>query len=353
MINEFCRWGIPLTIASIILTSLPGCGYKDQPIPPQQVIPLPITDLRYQLGESGVTLSWSYPVETVTGRDIVDITNFKIYRAVISPQDYCPTCPVPFAAPVIIPGNAVSGEVPKTSTYKAILLRPGNMYLFKVRSVAGWWAESKDSNIVSFYWQVPPMAATGLTASPGDSSITLNWQPATTKFDNTPVSGIIRYQVYRGIGGGQFQPLAEPVAKTSFVDNDVVNDRKYFYQIQTLAVYQKGVVGGGRTDSVSVSPLDLTPPPIPVGIRVISTDAGVRIFWEPVKSDDLAAYLIHRRFENEDTPEMIGRVKVPFLMYMDMEVPGKSIKVFYSVSSVDDSIAGNESRRSTEIEVRR
>ncbi len=357
MSNRLHRWYILIAVMLIALTSLSlsGCGYKDQPIPPQQVIPLPITDLSYKLDESGVTLSWSYPRETVTGRDIIDIVSFKIYRAVISPQDYCPGCPVPFAAPIIIAGEALTGDNRKRVDYQTSLLRPGNMYLFKVRSVAGWWAESEDSNIVSFYWQVPPLAATNLRASPQDSSIHLSWQPVTTRLDNTPVSGVIHYQVYRNrnIGNSPFHALGEPVTETSFVDSDTINRKKYSYKIQTLAVYSHGTVSGGISDSVSASPFDLTPPPIPSGIRTISTSGGVRVFWEPVQSEDIYAYLIHRRLEGEKTAKKIGMVKAPFNMYMDSEAPERSTKVFYSVSSIDNNIPGNESLRSAEIQVRR
>jgi hypothetical protein len=352
------RWYTPLAISSIILISLAGCGFKDHPVPPQQVIPLPISDLSYKLDESGVTLSWSYPSRTVTSRDIVDISSFKIYRAVMSPDDYCSTCPVPFAAPLIIPGHASpdKDQKQKKVVYKASLLRPGNIYLFKVRSMGGWWAESKDSNIVSFYWQIPPMAPTKLTAIPKDSGITLSWQPTVSKLDNSPISGTIQYQVYRSVDDNRFRPRGQPLTETSFIDNDTINHKEYFYKVQALSVYPEGVVGGGKTGSISASSIDLAPPPVPAGIRVISTGGGVRIFWEPVKAVDLQKYLVYRRSCGEKTAKLIGTVNAPFAMYMDSEISEKSrldSVIFYSVSSVDNSTPGNESRRSAEIEVRR
>ena len=38
--------------------------------------------------KSGVRLSWSYPVKTIKGTDIVDISSFDLYRAVIPLSDY-------------------------------------------------------------------------------------------------------------------------------------------------------------------------------------------------------------------------------------------------------------------------
>lgn len=350
------KWCCLLSVSLIILFFLVSCGYKDQPVPPRQVTPLPIGDLSYQLDDGGVTLSWSYPAMSVTGSNIADILSFKVYRAVISPGDYCPTCPVIFADPVIIPGDVVSDKGRKTATYKTSLLRPGNMYLFKVRSVGGWWAESEYSNIVSFYWQPPPMAPAKLVVSPKDGSIALSWQATTTKLDNSPVNAIIEYQIYRSSNDIKFIPLGKPVTETSFIDNEIINNKKYFYKVQALAVYPEGTVGGGKTDSISASSPDLTPPPIPDGIRVISTGTAVRVFWEPVKAADLKKYMVYRRIESESTAKLIGTVTAPFAMYLDSDIPKESRRdliIFYSVSSVDSSIPGNESHRSTEIEVRR
>ena len=47
-----------------------GCGYKDHPVPPATVVPEAIADLRYETDEKGVTLTWSYPMETIRGTEI-------------------------------------------------------------------------------------------------------------------------------------------------------------------------------------------------------------------------------------------------------------------------------------------
>ena len=57
----------------ILLAVLAGCGYKDKPVPPSQIVPKAVTDLQYQLDEKGVTLYWSYPRETVTGDKLIDM----------------------------------------------------------------------------------------------------------------------------------------------------------------------------------------------------------------------------------------------------------------------------------------
>lgn len=338
--------------AAVLVLSLGGCGYKDRPVPPQQVIPRPITDLRYQLNDTGVTLSWSYPVETVTGGDINEISSFDVFRAVIPAAEYCETCPIPFGRPINLAGGAVPDEGRKTATYKSTLLRPGNMYFFKVRSTAGWWATSEDSNIVSFLWNIPAMAPEQLKARSDDGVITLSWQPVTSHRDGSTLTEDILYQVYRSMGGGAFQPLGKPTGETSFVDTTPVNGRKYFYKVQSLSVYEQATVGGGESDVVAASSIDRTPPAPPVGVSGVRTATKIKIFWEPVNEPDLKGYRVYRRLAGEKKSTMIGEVKAPYVLFTDQKPPAGNERTFYSVSSIDGQEPPNESVRSPEVMIK-
>ncbi len=338
--------------AAVLVVSLGGCGYKDRPVPPQQVIPRPITDLRYQLTDKGVTLFWSYPVQTITGGDISEISGFDVYRAVIPAEDYCDSCPIPFSRPIKLPGGAVPDKGRKTATYKATLLRPGNMYFFKVRSTAGWWATSKDSNIVSFLWNIPAMAPENLQARVDDGVITLSWQPVTRHRDGSPLSETVLYQVYRRMGGGAFQPLGKPVKKTEYVDTTPINGRKYFYKVQSLSVYEQATVGGGESKIVQASSVDRTPPAPPVGVRGVRTAKSIKVFWEPVNERDLKGYRVYRRLSGQKKIQLVGEVKAPYVMFTDQTPPTENVRIFYSVSSIDTQEPANESVRSPEVMIK-
>ena len=339
---------IPVLSAIVLLLSLNGCGFKNKPIPPQQVVPRAITDLRYQLNDKGVTLSWSYPIETVTGRDISEISSFEVYRAVVPADKYCKNCPIPWSRSVNIPGGAVPDEGKKTATYESSLLRPGNMYFFKVRSTAGWWAESADSNIVSFLWNIPAEAPEGLQARAGDKVITLSWRPVTMHRDGSPVTEKVEYQVLRSEGGGTFTPVGKPVSETTFTDTTTKNGRNYLYKVQSLSVYEQAVVGGGESKVISAASVDRTPPARPVGVHVIRTAAAVKIFWEPVRADDLLGYRIYRRTAGKKKPVRIGTVNAPYVMFTDTKPPQNAERVYYSISSIDNRKPANESARSQE-----
>jgi len=337
----------------ILLITLAGCGFKTNPVAPQGVVPRPITDLHYELSEKGVTLFWSYPIETVTGQDITSIDEFVLYRAVVPADSYCETCPIPFGKPIVLPGGSLPGEGRKTGTYEATLLRPGSMYFFKIRSRSGWLAESADSNLVSFIWEIPTAAPTGLKVTQEGGTVHLSWQPVTVHIDGSPVSEPVRYQVSRRLGGAPFAEIGKPVAATEFTDNEVQAGRTYYYRVQAMGLYKKGMVGGGYSESVAATPRDVTAPAPPVNVHAVRTGVGVKIYWDGVQENDLKGYRVYRRIGSGGKAVQIGEVDARYTLFDDRNIPAGTARLFYSVSSFDNSDPANESTRSPEVMVTR
>lgn len=338
-----------LTVLAL-LTLLGGCGYKDKPVAPNQVVPLPVNDLRYQLSDKGVTLSWSYPRETVTGDKVVDITSFDLYRAVVPVEEYCETCPVPYAPPIDLPGGSLPDQGQRTSSYEMTVLRPGNLYFFMVRSKTGWWNESADSNVISFLWNTPPAAPEGLSVKPGDGRNLLAWKAVQKHADGSAATEPIRYQILRSVDGSVFAKLGEPVAATSHTDLQVENGRTYAYQVQAVSAYKEGSVAGAAGESVETSPIDRTAPPPPRNVEGVRTDVGVKVFWDHVQAGDLAGYRVYRRTGSQAKPELAGEVNLPYNMFIDKKAP-KGTEIFYSVTSIDGRKPANESERTPEVMV--
>ena len=338
-----------LVLAVLVLLPFGGCGFKDKPVPPQHVVPKAVLDLQAELDEKGVTLSWTYPKETVTGGDVEEIDGFALYRAEVPVNSYCKTCPVPYDAPIAVPGGAMAPGGGRTATYEIKELRPGNLYFFKVRSKTGWWNESQDSNEVSFFWQTPPQIPDGLTATGGDGENTLRWQAVSQLRDATPVTVPVRYQLYRSNDDGAFAKRGEPLAAPVFIDSAVENGKAYSYKVQAISTYSQGEVRGGMSAAVQANPLDRTAPPVPKGIEGIRTEVGVKIYWVHVEAGDLAGYRVYRRSEGEGKGVFIGEINLPYNMFVDAKAPKQPL--FYSVSSIDARNPANESARSPEIRI--
>ena len=346
------RFGFASALLCAVVLSVAGCGFKTDPVAPQNVVPRPIDDLTYSIDETGVTLRWTFPEKSVNGDELTEIYSFDVYRAAVPIDDVCETCPIPFGEPTEIPGGETADAGKRrVGEYNTTLLRPDHKYFYKMTSRISWWAASTDSNIVSFVWQTPPSVPADFKVEPGDSQIALSWQPVTTLIDGSAVKKNVFYQVSRSEGGKEFVDLGAPRKRTDFVDREVLNGKTYYYKVQSLIMLGSDIVSGGVTDIVDATPVDLTPPGVPGGVRASATAAGIKVFWERPDDPGVAAHRVYRRNQDQSTAEMIGEVKMPSSIFVDKSAPEGS-KPFYSVTAVDGAEPANESKPSKEATVR-
>lgn len=325
-----------------------GCGYKNAPIPPESVVPKPIADLMYKTDENGVKLSWFYPVETIKGEELDDISSFELYRAEVDLEDYCSTCPIPFGEPIKLGGGIpMDGEERRKATHEDSLLRAGYKYFFKIRSRTSWWADSADSNIVSFVWFTPAMGPEGVTVTAQDRQVALAWQPVTTLIDGSETEMAMKYQILRRTDKSGYQLLGEPVAATEYLDHKVANGVQYFYTIQSMMVLQDELVSGERSKELAVTPVDLTPPSAPRGVTVVRTGVGNKIFWERNREDDLGGYKVYRRAGKNKKFKLQGTVDSAYTIFVDAKAD-EGVRYSYTVTAIDKAIPPNESSKSKE-----
>lgn len=330
-----------------LLTGLSGCGKKTRPVPPDTVLPAPITDLSYHLDEKGVALSWSYPRQTVQGDRLpYRIEKFELLRAVIPVKEYCPDCPIPFGPPIEI--TAESSDKGRVS-YQETLLRPNNRYIYRVRSKAGWFVSSDDSNTVSVVWDTPLQAPLNFRIEEADKALILHWQPPQGLLDGTPVSDPIRYQLSRSTDGETFTELpGGPIEGLTYTDKGLRDGRTYSYKIRGIRLHEGTLAAGMASAPLSGVPRDLTPPAPPQKIRVVATAGGVQILWDTVAEPDLAGFRIYRRAAQNPTPELIGEVGGAGLSFLDTKPPKGKGLWYYSVSAFDQARPPNESTHSME-----
>ncbi|MCF8055452.1 MAG: hypothetical protein K9K37_02310 [Desulfocapsa sp.] len=341
--------GVLLLAGTLFLTN--GCGYKTKPIPPDDIVPQAIEDLRHSVSETGVTLTWTFPKETIKGTDLTDISTFDVYRAVVPMNDYCPSCPIPFSEATQVPGGVVDPEGNRQGTYERALLRSGHKYFFKVNARTSWWAASADSNIVSFIWHIPAKGPESVKVEAVDSSAVISWQAVTALMNGQDFSYPLLYQVQRSKDNAQYSNIGEMVAETRFVDTGLQNGETYYYRVQSVLMIENNSVSGGLSDVVSVVPVDRTPPAPPTGITVVQTAAGIKVFWDKSREADVKGYRVYRREADEKVASFIADVPAIHTIYEDMDVPAGT-SVYYSVTAYDQMDAPNESAKSREAGVR-
>lgn len=327
-----------------------GCGFKNNPVPPESVVPRAIDDLIYTVSDKGVQLNWSYPVKTIKGSVLEDISSFQLFRAEIPLENYCGSCPVPFAEPVAVGGGSpMDGQERRKVSYDSSLLRSGHKYFFKVRSRTSWFADSADSNVITFVWFDPAEATGKVTAVPGDHRVSLTWQPIVLKTANKDLA--VKYQVFRSLDGKDFTKIGDPLTATSYIDNQVNNRQKYVYTIQTLTEFKNELAQGKISKEVTATPIDLTPPLPPSGVTVVRTEVGIKVFWDHSDNAEVSGYRVYRRTSDKDSYEMLGNVEPTHTLFVDTKV-SDGVRYYYAITVLDAATPANESSKSKEATIR-
>jgi hypothetical protein len=328
-------------LAVLLIGAATGCGKKTPPVPPGTVLPAAITDLSSQMDEKGVALTWSYPRRTVQGERLpYRIEGFLLSRAVIPLGGECEQCPIPFGPAMEIKAEQEEGG---RVFYREALLRPGHRYVYRVRSKAGLFVTSEESNTVSVVWDTPLLAPREFRIQEGDRQLTLRWQEPAALLDGSPLAGPVLYQVYRSTGGAEFTALGNMVDGLEYADSGVRNGIIYHYKVRGVRLLEGTPAAGMATEALAATPRDLSPPAPPGHVTVVATETGLRILWEAVVEEDLAGYRIHRRSAKMAAPVMIGEVGGASLSFLDSALPRGREVWYYSVSAFDRARPPNES----------
>jgi fibronectin type 3 domain-containing protein len=138
---------------------------------------------------------------------------------------------------------------------------------FYVVSAVNAAGESGNSNQASATpLGTPPPAPTGLTASPGNAQVSLNWNAST---------GASSYNVKRSTtSGGPYTTIATGVTSTSFTNTGLTNGTTFFFVVS--AVNSAGE--SGNSNQASATP-QLSVPPAPTGLVATAGNAQVSLSW--------------------------------------------------------------------------
>jgi fibronectin type 3 domain-containing protein len=128
--------------------------------------------------------------------------------------------------------------------------------------------------------QNPPSAPTGLSASAGNSQVSLSWNAS---------SGATSYNVYRGTtaGGEGATPIATGLTGTSYTNTGLTNGTTYYYKV--AAVNAAGT--SGMSNEASATP-QTSLPGAPTGLAASAGNAQVSLSW--TGSSGATSYNVYR-----------------------------------------------------------
>jgi exo-poly-alpha-galacturonosidase len=150
--------------------------------------------------------------------------------------------------------------------------------------------------IINFYefsefaynWmQDVPSAPTGLSATPGDTKVTLDW-------NNNTESDLAGYYIYRSTtsGSGYAKLNSSLLSDSNYIDHSVTNGTPYYYVVTAV---DTSANESNNSSEVSATPqLVNTPPAAPTGLSATAGNAKVLLDWNNNSEGDLAGYNIYR-----------------------------------------------------------
>jgi fibronectin type 3 domain-containing protein len=218
-------------MVAVCLALLNGCGLPHIAHP---AAPVP-ANLAATAGDSVVTLTWT----ASSGA-----TGYNVKRATTSGGPY-----TKLAAPTS-PGYTDSSVTNGTTYY----------YVVSALNAAGESANSAEVSATPKGPSAPPAAPTNLTATAGDSLVSLTW---------TASSGATSYYVKRSTtSGGPYTQIAAPTS-TSYTDASLTNGTTYYYVVAAINS------AGESANSAQASAAPSNPPPTTFGTWTNVTPAGV------------------------------------------------------------------------------
>ncbi|WP_380161795.1 beta strand repeat-containing protein [Kineococcus sp. R86509] len=220
---------------------------------PTGTIPVQPTALVATAGDTKVTLGWTLPSDNSRKRvDVYRDGAFLASMAAAGTQSYVDTAVVNYT----------------TYSYQIVAVNTTSPPF--VRSESSTAASAKPVDLT------PPAAPQGVTATPTDKRLRLNWTANTeTDFDHYVVEGPVGTKV--------------DVTGTSYTATGLTNGVNYTYSVS--AVDRVGNPSAGT--SVTAKPVDNVAPDVPTGLAVQAADSALDATWNASAATDTAGYKLY------------------------------------------------------------
>ena len=334
-------------LLSVMLIFMGGCAKKGPPVPWDSIVPRRIVDLTPIPREGRLLLEWTIPKENTDKSPLTNLAEFKVLRSEgVLIGDECRGCgekskvvyEMKLAKENLAPGKKMVLYFEDQEARK--------VYIYEVVSVNRRGDPSSPSNPATVYWDHPPQAPGMMTAEGGDKRVELAWNP---------VEGATGYNVYRKLEEEEGFPLnplnRESLKANQYTDLSVQNDIKYVYSVRSVKRVVKTDVEGKGSPGIPVTPIKITAPGAPVGLKAIPLKEGIELNWRKNPEPDLLGYHVYRRKSGDEEFRRLNERPVTKETYLDTDVVLEQ-EYEYAVTAVDNSARRNESPRSEEVRVK-
>lgn len=250
-------WGALICTMLLALT-LSGCGKKGPVMPLEARLPVAPSQVTLsQRGES-LLLGWDIPKFNQDGSELIKLKRFDIYRIDYEPERGCPECRNPTYLLQQIDADyyrSTSRDSQRIYMWDHFV-EPGSGYRYRIVPINH---KDQAGNAATIHRPcfTAPLPPENLHVETADRQVTLRWDAAAQRADDTPQSAVIGYNIYRCNAGEYFGPRPlnrEPLKNTTYVDMNLDNGHTYRYTLRTVTQHGEFVLESEAIPAVIATP---------------------------------------------------------------------------------------------------
>ncbi|MGC8912671.1 MAG: fibronectin type III domain-containing protein [Thermoplasmata archaeon] len=190
--------------------------------------------------------------------------------------------------------------------------------------------------VVADYMSYFPSAPQHLVALPGNSSVTLTWQPPASDGG----SAITAYKVYWGTSAGNYTNNVTVGNITSYTIPNLTSGQTYYFAVSAINAAGEGA----KSNEVSATPC--TVPSAPQNLQATAGNGNVTLTWQPPASDGGSTITAYKIYWGTSAGNYTNNVTVGNITSYTITNLTNGQTYYFAISGIN---AAGESAKSNEV----